>query len=227
MIRRLGLLNERVQEDHAAYGVPPNPRYQGVPYPGAFALDETGVITVKRFHESYRERDTGRGILARALGIVDPGPDASAGTGPVRVRVWLDSPTYSMFQRLHVNIELTIDPGFHVYGHPAEAGYVPLSVEVAPIGGVTTGPPRWPPASPFVIEGLAERFWVHEGTVRGSLPLTFTAPPGAGDQIVRGSVAYQACSASACLPPSSVGFELPVKEVALVDRSLPGRPAPE
>ena len=70
-LRRLGLINERVYEDHAAYGIQPNPRHAGVPYPGAFVLDERGVVVRKRFHESYRERDTGTGLLAQSLGILD------------------------------------------------------------------------------------------------------------------------------------------------------------
>jgi hypothetical protein len=39
--------------------------------------------------------------------------------------------------------------------------------------------------------------------------------------VLRAAVAYQACSRVACLPPSVLRLELPVKEVALVDRELP------
>ncbi len=56
VIRQLGLINERVQEDHAVYGIKPNPRHVDLPYPGVFVLDEDGIIVHKRFHESYRER---------------------------------------------------------------------------------------------------------------------------------------------------------------------------
>lgn len=69
MIRRLGLLNERVAEDHAVYEIAANPRHVGLPYPGVFVLDEEGVIVQKRFHESYRERDTGAGVVAQTLGL--------------------------------------------------------------------------------------------------------------------------------------------------------------
>ena len=41
-MRGLGLINERVQEDHAAYGIPPNPRHVNLPYPGVFVLDARG-----------------------------------------------------------------------------------------------------------------------------------------------------------------------------------------
>jgi hypothetical protein len=118
VIRRLGLLNERVQEDHAVYGIQPNPRHAGVPYPGVFVLDERGVVVRKRFYESYRERDTGTGLLTQSLGILDtPRGAETAASGPtVGVRAWLDSPTYGVFQRLHLSVELAVAPGLHVYG---------------------------------------------------------------------------------------------------------------
>jgi DsbC/DsbD-like thiol-disulfide interchange protein len=110
-----------------------------------------------------------------------------------------------------------------VYGEPVPAGFVPLSVDVAPIDGVEVSEAEWPAPHPFKVDGLNEEFWVHEGTVRGSLPLTFSASPGAGDHVVRVTVGYQVCSDSACLAPTSVSLDFPVKEVALVGRELPGR----
>ena len=225
VIRQLGLLNERVQEDHAHYGISSNPRHVGLPYPGVIVLDEHGVVTQKRFHESYRIRDTGVGLLTQTLGRFEPvdAGEAIHEDQAVRVRAWLDSPTYAFFQRLHVNVEVSVAPDLHVYGVPAPAGFLPLSVEVSPIAGVEVGAAEWPAPHPFKVDGLEEEFWVHEATVRGSLPLTFSAPPGAGDHVIRVTVSYQACSDSACLVPMSVSLELPVKEVALVGRELPGR----
>ena len=223
VMRGLGLLNPRVQEDHAAYGIAPNPRHVDLPYPGVFLLDEQGIVTAKRFHESYRERDSGAGLIAATLGVVatEPGPAAAGPDDPVRIRAWLDSPTYCMFQRLHLNVETAIAEGFHVYGEPVPDGYTPLSVDVAPIDGMERGSIAWPAPRRFAIDGLPEEFWVHEGTIRASLPLTFTAAPGAGDHVLRATVRYQACSPTDCLPPSELCLELPVKEVALVDRELP------
>jgi peroxiredoxin len=224
VIRQLGLLNERVQEDHAYYGIASNARHVGLPYPGVFVLDERGVITQKRFHESYRVRDTGAGLVAQTLGRLEAvdASDVRHEDEAVRVRAWLDSPTYAFFQRLHLNVEISVAPGFHVYGGPVPAGFIPLSVEVAPIDGVEIGTVAWPAPHSFTVDGLDEEFWVHEGTVRSSLPLTFAGPPGAGDHVIQVTVSYQACSDSACLVPTSISLSLPVKEVALVGRELPG-----
>ena len=229
VIRRLGLLNEQVQADHAAYGIAPNPRHVGLPYPGAFALDAAGVVREKRFHESYRVRDTGAGLIARTLGIQAPTPEEGGVGGdgePVRVRAWLDSPTYTWFQRLHLNVEIETRAGWHVYGRPIPDGMLPLGVEIAPIPGLEIGAMHEPAPHRFAMAGLDEALWVHEGRVRIAMPLTFTAPPGAGEHRIAVTVTYQACSDTVCLPPSSVRRDLAVSESALVGRTLPA-PAAE
>ena len=229
VIRRLGLLNDQVQADHAAYGIAANPRHVGLPYPGAFALDAAGIVVEKRFHESYRVRDTGAGLIARTHGIVPPAPEPggvdTAGE-PVRVRAWLDSPTYTWFQRLHLNVEIETRPGWHVYGRPAPDGMIPLGVEIAPIPGLEIGAVNEPAPQRFAMAGLDETLWVHEGRVRISVPLTFTAPPGAGTHRIVVTVTHQACSDRACLPPSTARIELGVTETALVGRTLPAPDAP-
>lgn len=228
VIRRLGLLNEQVQADHAAYGIAANPRHVGLPYPGAFALDAAGVVREKRFHDSYRVRDTGAGLIARTLGIL-PSTPPPGGLGrdgePVRVRAWLDSPTYTWFQRLHLEVEVVTRPGWHIYGRPVPEGMIPLGIEIAPITGLEIGAVDEPAPHRFAMAGLDETLWVHEGRVRLSVPLTFTAPPGAGDHRIAVTVTYQACRDTACLPPSSVRCDLTVSETALVGRTLPA-PSP-
>ena len=222
VIRELGLLNEHVFEQYAAYNVAPRDEHYGVPYPGVFVLDEAGVVVDKRFQQSYRERETGGGLLEHALGIVTPmhGAEAQASAEAVQVRAYLDSPTYGWFQRLRLTVELTIEPGFHVYGQPVPEGFIPLAVEIEPIEGLQIGEPQWPAPHRFVLEGLDEEFWVYEGTVRGSVPLTFTAQPGAGDQVIRATVSFQACTETYCLEPAKLRFELPIEEIALVDRPI-------
>jgi peroxiredoxin len=222
VMRALGLINERVLEDHAAYGIPANPRHVNLPYPGVFVLDGDGIVTRKVFHESYRERDSGPGLLAQTLGIAaDPPGVVTHGDGAVRVRAWLDSPTYAFFQRLTLTVEVSTAHGFHVYAAPVPSGLTPLSVGIDPIAGLEVGPAAWPPPRRFAVPGLDDELWVHEGTVRGTLPLTFAAPPGAGDHTITVTVAYQACDDSTCSMPASVRVALAVREVALVGRALP------
>jgi DsbC/DsbD-like thiol-disulfide interchange protein len=223
VIRRLGLINEGVLADHAFYGIKPNPRHVDLPYPGVFVLDRAGRVAHKRFHESYRVRDTGAGLLDRVLGIAAPGRGAQARTegDAVRVRAWLDSPTYAWFQRLNLFVEIEIAEGYHVYGDPAPAGSVPLSVRVDPIEGLEVEAMTWPAPHRCVPDGLTEEALLHEGTIRGVSALTFAGAPGAGDHVIRVTVELQACSDALCFPPARMTLALPIGEVALVDRALP------
>ena len=210
-IRELGLLNEEVQKHHAFYGVPVRDHVYGVPYPGTFLLDEQGVVIDKRFQDSYREWETGVAILERGFGIESAirGAAARADTPGVAIRAHLDADAYRAFQRLRLTVDLDVEPGYHVYGEPIPDGYVPLSVEIAPIPGLHVGALEGPAPHPFNIEGLNEQFFVHEGTARFSLPLTFTER--AGDRTVEATVRYQACGATDCLMPRSVQLRLPVR----------------
>jgi len=223
VIRRLGLINERVQDDHAAYGIKPDPRHVNLPYPGVFVLDASGVIVGKRFHESYRERDTGATLLAQTLSILDPAPSPAAGSpgDPIQLFAWLDTPTYSFFQRMHLNVELQMASGFRVCTPPAPDGLIPLTVRVSAIPGVAMGTIEWPAAQSGLVPGSDSPASVHTGTLRGLVPLTFAAPPGGGDLTVELTVGYQACSDSARLPASSVEISLGIKELAMVERTLP------
>jgi DsbC/DsbD-like thiol-disulfide interchange protein len=164
----------------------------------------------------------GGGLIAQALGIfTEPAAPATSVAPAVQARAWVDSQSYAWFQRLTLTVELTVAPGFHVYAEPVSPGLVPLSVEVQPIAGLEVGPATWPAPRRFRLPEVGDELWVHEGTVRGILPLTFTAAPGGGDRVVRVTVRYQACDEARCLLPASLAFEIPVREVALVGRSLP------
>lgn len=218
-IRRLGLFNEHVYEHHAAYGIPKREQHWGVPYPGAFLLDEEGQVLQKRFQQSYRERETGVAILEHGLGCESslPKAEAQAQDEEVMLRAALDSDTYRWFQRLWLTVELNLAPGLHVYGQPIPPGYIPLSVEITPIDGLEVGASEFPIPHPYRIEGLSEEFVVYEKTVTVTLPLTFTQE--GEDQTLQITVRYQACSDTGCFAPQTTHLQLPVKAADLIEWS--------
>jgi len=218
-IRRLGLLNEQVQEHHAFYGVPMRDDVYGVPYPGTFILDEHGIVVERRFTDSYRVRETAVGVLERAFGGTSRvhGAEARAAGDGVLARAYLDSHTFRVFQRLRLTVELQIEAGLHVYGQPIPDGYIPLSVEVAPIEGLEVGIVEAPAPHPFRVSGLDEQFFVYEGAVQVTVPLTFIAVTE--NQTLEVAVRYQACSATDCRMPETLRFLLPARWLPHVERA--------
>ena len=219
VIRRLGLLNEHVYEHHAAYGIPKRDHHWGVPYPGVFLLDEQGRVLEKRFQQSYRERETGVAVLERGFHLessVHGTPAHARGQG-VRVAARADSNTYRAFQRLWLTVDIEIDTGVHVYGQPVPDGFTPLSVDITPAAGRSVGTPEFPPPTPRRFEGLDEEFYIYEGRLSVTLPLTFVTD--AADAMIELTVRYQACSDEAgCLMPQTVTLRVPVQVQDHIDR---------
>jgi len=180
VIRALGMENHHAVAQHAASGAAVGDHLVGTPYPGAFVLDGNGVIVDKRFYLSYRERETGAGLLEAAFGLPSSqrGPEARLDTPQVAVRAYLDAPAYARAQRLHLIVELALAPGLHVYGAPIPEGFLALTIEVEPVEGVSVGFPSLPDPIPYQIIGLNERFFVYQDRVRLLLPLTFHAASG-------------------------------------------------
>ena len=58
--------------------------------------------------------------------------------------------------------------------------------------------------------GITYSLLSDEGTVRFSLPLTFTEK--VGDQTIATTIRYQACSATDCLIPQAVELRVPLSE---------------
>lgn len=212
VIRSLGILNE---EAPAAVA--------GIPHPGVFVLDAEGLVAQKIFYASYRERDTGAGLLEHALGIAAPsrGPEARSAAEAVEVRAWLDRDTYAWGQRLWLTVELEIAPGHHIYAPPTPGGYHPLTVAIDPLERVMFGTPRLPASQPFRMEAFDEDFFVYEGTVRVEVPITFMVVD-AGTLTLNIHVGLQACTDSVCLLPATIDLELSADEVPLIER--PQRP---
>ena len=107
-------------------------------------------------------------------------------------------------------IDISIDPGLHIYGLPIPEGFIPLSVDVvAPPEGVSAGAPIFPPPTSYQMEGFDDLFFIYEGDVSVSIPLTVSAK---GDDVaLEVKVRYQACNERGCFAPQTVALHLPVR----------------
>jgi alkyl hydroperoxide reductase subunit AhpC len=212
-IRAFGILNESIQKDSFVYGVP---------YPGTYVLDASGVVTAKYFEEEYAERVTASDILVRQFGATIPTLPAGGSTpAPNRVEGKHLSVTESTStrytiggQKIALILTIEMQPGIHVYA-PGVEGYKPVAWEMSP--GAAGLPARlftpvaWPPSKTLHLKAIGESVPVYEKRLR--LVREFTVP---SDQLLRtatssdgrialeGTFRYQACDATTCYNPETL-----------------------
>ncbi len=209
MIEGLGLLNLHVRRQHEETHEIHEPRFEGVPYPMTFLLDEDGIIIDRRFNEDYRIRESARAILAGQLGFQASTGSPHVTRGDVAaVTVVGESDQYSPFQKIWFDVEVLIAPGWHIYGSPSPSGLrefavTPTASEVIKPGEVTVL------SEPVLrqVAGARQPVLTHEGMVQARFSVV-VATFRKLEIHVSGTVDYQACNDIQCLPPQSTPWSL-------------------
>lgn len=103
-------------------------------------------------------------------------------------------------------ISLKIADGFHINANPAsEAALKPTEVEIAAANGITAEKPVYPPALnkkfPFSPD---KTLAVYEKEVSIKIKLRAAAGATKGDQLITGTLKYQACDNEVCYPPTKM-----------------------
>jgi peroxiredoxin len=112
LIQRLGILNTLIAPDEPVYGIP---------YPGAYLLDERGVVVAKYFHREYQVREAPAFMLADGFGLtpaLDGHPSVNARENGVEVTATLGAPDLKFWQRVYLHVRLTPGAGWALDGEP-------------------------------------------------------------------------------------------------------------
>jgi peroxiredoxin len=214
-IGELGLLNQHVVEQHTFYGVQVSDEHYGVPYPGTFVLDESGIVVAKHFEQSYRVRPTV--ALFREIALGPPGEHPSPVTSTdseLKIQAWTDTPTYRPYQQLRVHVQIDMLAETYIFAAAVPADYTPLQVEVEPIDDLTVWAMQAPPGHPFHVAGIDEELTVYTDSVRVTVPLLITKNLGATALGVR--VTYQSCTEKVCNPPRTAQLMVRLEGLDLI-----------
>ena len=210
-IERLGLLNDTIEAERAAWGREMDDRHRRLPYPGTFLLDPDGVVIEKKFERSHRLRQSGSLLIEDLMGEeLAPAITSTDAAPGVQAAAWLVEDTFFPGQRLYAHVRLDIDRGLHLYVPPLGEGYVPLRVTIEDLPELTAEETELPPGRPFDIAGLPDQFSVVEGTVDIRVPFYFSDERDEDAELTI-KVGYQACDESACFAPEELRLKLPIK----------------
>ena len=212
VIRRYGILNTQVQ--------PGDAMLYGIPYPGTYVCDESGVVTGKFFHDSYKKRDSAELYIDAALGRVQidaAAPQEERGDADVRITAAVQGGSGSLRQGIirQVVLRFELSEGLHIYGAPAPEGMLPLEVTVTGPSGLVTEDPQYPESETLELREMGVELNVWSGTFDVRVPFyavgelaSETRPLDAEDATLSVRVRYQACDDATCLLPKTEAFTL-------------------
>jgi AhpC/TSA family/Disulphide bond corrector protein DsbC len=216
IIKRFGILNQEQE---------PGTRSYGIPHPGTFIVDRTGVVTARFFEDAYQERYTAAAILA-AQGTNLGGASVTAQTNHLSMSASISDSTIAPGERLSIVFDVTPRPTMHVYA-PGKHDYrvVRLTVEAQP--WLRAHDIRYPPSEIYHFKPLNERVEVYAKPFRLVQDVTVLATPEIQKSLaamptltIAGALEYQACDDKVCYNPARVPFSFTLTTKAL-DRRPP------
>lgn len=203
IIRRFGLLNETIPESDT--------RQYGIPNPGSFVVDAGGIVRSKFFEEPYIRRVTMPTILAQEFGIMPGARSTTIRADHVNVAVTAPQTRVHPGNRLTLIVEITPDPGVHVYAPGAAAlGYHPVALTVEPPPHCIVFPPRYPDGDLMEFPALNETAPVYSRPTRILIDVALGSRQeladalAAGTLVIRGRLTLQACDERACYAPQDI-----------------------
>ena len=229
VIREFGILNTLISPDDPEQGA--GRSFYGVPFPGVYVTDESGVVTEKFFHRHYATRESAGTIRDSALGRILAGHEAPVvelGTDQVKISAFLSDSSMAFETQSMVHVRFELEEGLHMYGRPLPDSYIASEVTIPDTPGLRVGTVQYPPTHPREFPALRVTLNVYEGVVDVAIPVTPNAEvfhrsnPDRPEVVdVPITVLYQVCSETICYTPRTETLSLAAPFQPLV---VPGTP---
>ena len=193
-----------------------NPEYpagdlaHGVPYPGTFVTDASGVVRDRFFEKTYAERRTAASILVLA-GDTPRAAAEELHSRAFALRTSQSNPAAAPGQRLTLVLDFEMEPGMHAYA-PGVSGYRALHLALDPHPLATFHEGLYPASHPYLFAPLNETAPVLEGRFRVTRDVSLAGGRELAEALkapepkleIQGTLEYQACSDRICYPPASL-----------------------
>jgi AhpC/TSA family/Disulphide bond corrector protein DsbC len=224
IIRRYGILNTLIEP-----GEGKEMRWYGIPYPGTYITDATGVIVQKDFHQHHARRASGRMLVHQVTGTV---PDADDDT--VQVRDTIEGPqlaldAYLLDDALRLEVlstlvcRIRVADDFHLYADGAPDAFTAARLTVQG-AGIRVGDAHWPTPKLLDMPLVGGIVPIWDGEVTVTVPITATSEIirlGHGleqsEAIIDVRLDYQACNDDTCLFAQSVDARLTTSLATLIE----------
>jgi hypothetical protein len=229
VIKKFGILNTLITQEDKEMNRQTGMGFYGLPFPGVYVTDESGVVTEKFFYRHYATRASAGSIMDSALGeILMPkdAPHESLSNDQIKITAFLADESLKFEYRSLLHVRLELGEGLHVYGGRLPEGYFGTTVSVDKTKGLRVDEATYPETTPMAFDALDVTLNVYAGVVDISVPVSLTAE--VMNWIIRDKpefmeipvkVNYQACSDTVCYMPKTESLMVRVPVSALL---MPG-----
>lgn len=184
-------------------------RSAGIPHPGTFVIDRSGVVVSRAFEQAYQERRSAASLLAEVSGT-PARPISTVRGSHATVELSVSDPVAVLGHRITLSARVTPAPRNHVYA-PGQKGYIPVSLTLKDSSGYKSHPARFPSSTTYLFEPLNETVQVYSApfTITQDVTVALTADARAraakGEALsIEGELEYQACDDKVCHRPETL-----------------------
>jgi AhpC/TSA family/Thiol:disulfide interchange protein DsbD, N-terminal len=209
IIKQYGLLNTTTD---------PNTRFYGIPFPGTFVVDRTGVVRARHFEEAYQERNTVGSILVRS-GAAASGPSVIVESAHLSLTATLSDDRVAPGERISITWDVAPAPRMHVYA-PGKHSYQVIRPSIDPQPWLRALAPSYPASEIYDFKPLGEQVEVYTKPFRLVQDVTVLATndvqkllASQSSVTITGRLDYQACDDMVCYLPQRVpvSWTVPLK----------------
>jgi len=198
VIREVGILNESIDKNDPAYGVP---------YPCSLVLDAEGVLAGKFFEDNHRRSYTFAAILSSSLGIKPASVDNELHGDHLTVTSAASDTIVTVGKRVSLTADIELEPGMHVYAAGAQ-DHIPIECKIVQSAALAGSEIQFPAPDQLRLRAFNEIVPAYRGRfrIRGTVTIADDeslrrAVDPAGYFWVEAPLRYQACDEETCYPP--------------------------
>lgn len=190
IIKDFGIFNTNIPMTSFQYGIP---------FPGTYTVDTSGVVTAKYFEDNYRERVTPNFILTRQFG--DAGIRKSqVRTEHLTLTSYVSDEKVYAGNRVSLILEIELPLKMHLYA-PGVKGYKPAGFQLDARPNVRFLDTSFPKPAIMNLPVIKERVPVYSGKLRVTRDVIFGIDESMKKESsieLTGTFEYQACDDKIC-----------------------------
>ena len=193
--------------------MPKDHSFYGIPFPADFLIGADGVIRAKYFLPDYQTRVAASKILLDQFDVAGA-KSAWIEADDLRVTITPTTDHSVAGQEIGVMVNLSLAPGWHIYGQPLPSNYTATSIEFDS-DLVVQQSFEYPTPEKVTFEMLGETLPVYHGDFRAKGTVLIRSGLKPGEYQLKGKLKFQECSTEVCKIPQTAVFELPMRIEAM------------